>query len=368
MSKSLQRDYSILGAERQKAIEKGLVSAEWYQCPIPRKRLKELMKRRNGPPMRDTILWILLLVVTGFVAYLTWGTWWAVPAFAVYGAIYSTAAVSKWHEFSHGTPFRTAWLNEAMYQICSFLMLTQATNFRWTHTRHHTDTIIVGSDPEIFEPRPPMLKRLLRTLFREITVHLLFKTLFAQAFGRLSPVEKELIPESEHQKLFWEARIFILIYGLLIVLCFYLGSILPLMYVGLPAFYGFYLNAFLVSTQHMGLYEDTLDHRVCARTFYANPLLGFLYTNMNYHMEHHMFPMVPYYNLPTLHEEIKHDCPAAAPSFMAAIRETLYALWKERKDPSYIVPRYREFAERIMNDQLNHKPPVTEGGKHHVSV
>ena len=31
----------------------------------------------------------------------------------------------------------------------------------------------------------------------------------------------------------------------------------------------------------------------------------FIYMNMNYHIEHHMFPLVPYYNLPALHQEIK---------------------------------------------------------------
>lgn len=347
-----QRDYNILGAEREKAIQKGLVSAEWYQCPIPRKQMKEFMARRNGPAIRDTLLWIVLLVATGYVAYLSWGTWWAILAFAVYGAIYSTPAVSRWHEFSHGTPFRTAWMNEAMYQICSFLILAQATNYRWSHARHHTDTIIVGSDPEIMEPRPPQWRRLFHVSFRFKSLLPVIKTLFAHAFGRLTEAEIELIPKIDHRKLFWEARIFLIVYGGIIALCFYVGNIMPILFVGLPSFYGFYLNAFLVATQHLGLYEDTLDHRLCARTFYTNPLLRFLYTNMNYHMEHHMFPMVPYYNLPALHEAIKHDCPAAAPSFLSAVRETITALWLEKKDPEHVVPKYREFAEKLSNAKL----------------
>ena len=40
-----------------------------------------------------------------------------------------------------------------------------------------------------------------------------------------------------------------------------------------------------------------------------NPVSRFLYWNMNYHVEHHMFPMVPYHALPQLHEEIKADLP-----------------------------------------------------------
>jgi fatty acid desaturase len=346
MGKASQRNYSILGPERQKAIEKGLVSGEWYQCLVPRKRMKELMIRKNGPAIRDTLLWIALTIILGYVAYLSWGTWWAIPAFIVYGTVYTLPAVSKWHESSHGTMFRTAWMNEALYQFTSFLILIQATNFRWTHARHHTDTIIVGSDPEIMEPRPPKLQRVLRYILRESFIYSTWPYLFKHAIGLLSAEEKELVPTSEQRKLFVEARVFILLYGVIIVLCFYLGSFLPLMFVGLPSFYGALLNGLLVSTQHVGLYEDTLDHRLCARTFYTNRILRFLYTNMNYHIEHHMFPLVPYYNLPALHEEIKHDCPTAAPSFTAAIRETWAAIWKMRKDHSYVVPRCREFAER----------------------
>ncbi|RAP73841.1 fatty acid desaturase [Paenibacillus montanisoli] len=351
MNAAAKRDYSILGPEREKAIENGLVSADWYTCPIPRKRLKELVARRNAPAARDILFWLIALGFTGYIAYLSWGSWWAIPAFALYGTVYSVSSVSKWHEYGHGTPFKTAWMNEAIYQITSFLILIQATNFRWSHVRHHTDTIIVGSDPEIMEPRPPMWKRLFKSLLRVDDLRgNTAKSLFMHAFGRLNAQEKELIPSSQYRALFWEARIFLLLYAAIIALCFYVHSILPLMFIGLPAYYGFFLMTCLNATQHLGLFEDKLDHRLCCRTFYTNPILRFLYTNMNYHAEHHMFPMVPFYNLPALHEEIKRDCPAAAPSFPAALRETVAALWTIRKDPTFVVPRYREFANRIEQD------------------
>ena len=34
---------------------------------------------------------------------------------------------------------------------------------------------------------------------------------------------------------------------------------------------------------------------------------------MNYHTEHHMFPLVPYHQLPRLHAIVKDDCPGAVP-------------------------------------------------------
>ena len=71
------------------------------------------------------------------------------------------------------------------------------------------------------------------------------------------------------------------------------------MHVGLPTLYGGWLALSFGLTQHAGLAEDVLDHRLNSRTVYMNPIFRFLYWNMNYHVEHHMFPMVPYHALPS---------------------------------------------------------------------
>jgi fatty acid desaturase len=69
---------------------------------------------------------------------------------------------------------------------------------------------------------------------------------------------------------------------------------------------------------------------------------------MNYHIEHHMFPMVPFYRLPALHAMIRDDCPPAYPSLWAAWREIIPALIHQRRDPSwYVVRRLPEGAGRI---------------------
>ncbi len=33
-------------------------------------------------------------------------------------------------------------------QIASFMIMRDPTTWRWSHTRHHTDTLVVGRDPE----------------------------------------------------------------------------------------------------------------------------------------------------------------------------------------------------------------------------
>ncbi len=82
-----------------------------------------------------------------------------------------------------------------------------------------------------------------------------------------------------------------------------------------------------------------LDHRLNARTIQMNPVFRFLYWNMNYHVEHHMFPMVPYHALPRLHAELRHDMPAPCSSLVAAYREILPAMRRQLRDPSYHIRR-----------------------------
>ena len=92
-------------------------------------------------------------------------------------------------------------------------------------------------------------------------------------------------------------------------LAIYQRSLLPLMFIGLPTLYGSWLMPIYGYTQHAGLAENVLDHRLNCRTVYMNIINRYLYWNMNYHVEHHMFPLVPYHNLPKLHELVKPDMP-----------------------------------------------------------
>lgn len=332
-----KRDYSLTGPENQRAQERGLASAEWYASPIPRAKMKELMKRKDGPAIRDTVIWFVALAVFGYLAFLSWGTWWAVPAFLLYGICYATPGDSRWHECGHGTAFKTPWMNDTVYQIASFMVLRSATPWRWSHARHHTDTIIVGRDPEILTERPPIWKIILLQIFHLYGGPIEVKRFALHTFGRLEEHEKEYIPASEYRKVFREARIYTLILLAVLAACLYTGSILPAMFIFLPSFYGNIVVLLFGMCQHLGLYEDVLDHRLNTRTVYMNPVFRFLYWNMNYHTEHHMFPMVPYHALPKLHQEMKSDCPAARPSLWAALKEVVDALRKQKQDPAYVV-------------------------------
>lgn len=333
------RDYRLAGPENQRAVERGLATATWYSCPIPRKRLKELMQRRDGPAIRDTIIWFAAFAVTGGLGYLAWGTWWAVPCFIAYGVLYGSSSDSRWHECGHGTAFKTRWMNDVIYQIACFMVLREPTPWRWSHTRHHTDTLIVGRDPEIAVPRPPDIAGILMSLLILKSGPKEIKRIFMHCFGKIHP-EEEYIPVSEYPKVFRTARIWVAIWAAVVAACFATGSILPAMYIGfLPSVYGGWLYLVFGLTQHAGMAEDVLDHRLNSRTVYMNPISRFLYWNMNYHVEHHMFPLIPYHALPALHEEMKAYSPTPYRGLFHAYSEIIPTLLKQVKDPTYHVVR-----------------------------
>ncbi|HTK66447.1 MAG TPA: fatty acid desaturase family protein [Pseudonocardia sp.] len=343
---STKQRYSLVGEEGPKAVAAGLTTGQWFRADVPRKRMKQLMQRSDSPAIRDTALWIGLMLVSGLAGGLLWGTWWAAaPCFLVYGVLYGSGGDSRWHEAGHGTAFRTRWMDDAVYQIGSFMMMRNPVVFRWGHTRHHTDTLIVGRDPEIQVMRPARLAKVLANLLGLYDVPFSLLALARQALGRLSAEEATFVPEQERARVYRAARVHVVIYLVAVAVAVLTGSLLPLMYIGGPRIYGTFMHVVYGMTQHAGMGENVLDHRLNTRSVKFCAVNRFIYWNMNWHVEHHMFPMVPYHRLPELHEEIKDQLAPMYPSIWAAYKEIVPAVLRQLRDPSSYV--HRELPERV---------------------
>ena len=133
--------------------------------------------------------------------------------------------------------------------------------------RHHSDTIIVGRDPEIAVPRPPSWSALALRFFGINTTFTFFRSVLLHCTGRLTAAEKTFIPESEYGKLVLRAYIYLAVYAAVIGLAVGTGSVLPLMYVGLPAFYGSWLQFIYGHTQHTCLADGLVTGNIieCAK-------------------------------------------------------------------------------------------------------
>lgn len=332
-----RRDYGLLGEDGRRAVAKGLVAAKWYHTDVARRDMKALMRRGDQPAMRDTILLFGLMIVFAGAGIALWPSWWSAPLWLAYGVLYGSAMDSRWHECGHGTAFKTPWMNNVVYHIASFCMVRNPVEWRWSHARHHTDTIIVGRDPEIVAMRPPALLRIASNFFGISDAFRGWQRMLLNASSRLDPEEATFIPESERYKVIAVARVWTAIYGATIATAVAMASVLPLMVIGLPRLYGAWHHVLTGALQHAGLAENVLDHRLNSRTVYMNPVSRFIYWNMNYHVEHHMFPMVPYHALPRLHELIKHDLPAPSRSIVSAYCEVWPALRRQLRYEDYFI-------------------------------
>lgn len=335
----VKRDYSLTGSNSKLAVEKGLAEADWYQCEVESEVMRGLLQRRNRPAIRDTVLWFTLIIGIGWIAALLWGSWWFLLPYLAYCALYASTSDSRWHESLHGTAFRTDWMNSVLYEIASFMLMRESVEQRWSHIRHHSDTIIVGRDPEIIVPRPPDIRAMVLSLFGLASYPRYFYRILLHSSGRTTARERTFIPVTEFPGLFVRARIYVVAYAFILALSAFTGSILPLLYVGLVNLFGSWLLLVYALTQHTGLAENVLDHRLNCRTVYMCFIHRYLYWNMNYHLEHHMFPLVPYHALPRLHDVVKDDCPPPYPSLLSAWREIVPAVLRQRKDPAYFVKR-----------------------------
>ncbi len=325
----MARDYTLTGEGAREAAAQGLANPSWYRPRVDPSQIRALMQKSDAPALRDTILWLGGMVLCAGIGIALWPSWWSAPFWLIYGVLYGSGSDSRWHECGHNTAFKTPWMNTVVYHIASFMIMRNPVVWRASHVRHHTDTIIVGRDPEIVAMRPPDLVRLALNLVGILDAYNLLARMLLHAGGRLHPGEASYLRDSDAARVFLVARIWVAIYAVVLGLVVWTGSILPLMVVGLPRLYGAWHHVLTGLLQHLGLAENVTDHRLNTRTVLMNPVSRFIYLNMNYHLEHHMFTMVPYYHLPALHELVKGDLPPPEPSILAAYRRLLPVLRRQ---------------------------------------
>ena len=330
-------------------------AVNWYRHKVALGEIRALMEKSDGRAMLDTVIWLGSMVILAGVAVTLWPSWWSTPFWLAYGVLYGSASDARWHECGHNTAFKTTWMNSVVYHIASFMLIRSPLVWRASHVRHHTDTIIVGRDPEIVAMRPPDLLRLFLNVFGLVDFYYLVMRMFLHASGSIDRQEAVYLRKQNYSKVFLVARTWLLIYALTIGCAFWMSSILPVMLIGLPRLYGAWHHVMTGVLQHLGLAENVSDHRLNTRTVLMNPISRFIYLNMNYHIEHHMFTMVPYYKLPALHEMIKHDLPPPEPSILAAFRKLIPVLVKQlRYHDALIIPKlpvgatpYRDEVEKL---------------------
>ena len=336
----------------------------WYRAPVDRAAMAELVQRSDFRGYCQALGHLGLWVLTGTLAYLAFlqisaATWyWVVPllllALFAHGTTGSFLGGAACHELGHMTVFKSRKTSQVFLRIFAFLGWWDHVWFKPSHIKHHQLTVHHDYDGEVVLPlkftfadwqfwsglfawNPKMTWNLLVVYVKRAT-----GKMDNEWYAFLMPEDNTDV-RNKHRN--W-ARIHLVGHAILAAAFILSGNWILVVIVNLGSQYVGWL-AFLCGTpQHYGMQADVPDHRLCCRTYITRGLPAFLYWNMQYHVEHHMYPGVPFFNLPKLRSMIEHDLPSAPVGLRATWRELLEIHRRTRDAPDYFfVPELPANAE-----------------------
>ena len=95
----------------------------WYKPKIDKKILKDLSKRSDAKGIVDISIFCIALIFSGYLCFISWGTWWSIPALLLYGNIFYCKIISVHHETNHETYFKSRRLNKLFMRSHLFLVV-----------------------------------------------------------------------------------------------------------------------------------------------------------------------------------------------------------------------------------------------------
>jgi len=329
------------------------VRIDWYRTPVDKQVMAELLKRSDWRGLCQALGHLGLWACTGACAYVIFrrieagNAWWTVPLLLValfaHGTVGSFFGGTACHELCHKTPFKSKALNAFFLRVFAFLGWWDQVWFFPSHMRHHQATVHHDYDGEVVLPQRLSFKdwRFWLSLFawNPLNTWNTLKVYARRARGRMDNEWFEFIMPEEDRELRrrhrnW-ARFTLAGHAMLAAAFILSGHWFLIVLVNLGTQYCGWLGFLMGTPQHYGLSPDVPDHRLSCRTFTCGPLPAFLYWNMQYHIDHHMFPAVPFFNLPKLHRLIEHDLPPTPHGLRATWKGMLDIHRRMRTDPDY---------------------------------
>lgn len=312
----------------------------WIKVEIERKTMRGLQTRTNAHGCTMLAMFFTLLAAFGAVTVVSKNIVVTVISFVLYGTVFAFAEAIL-HETHHRTPFRSLRINEIVHFVVGAMVLKEPIRDRWLHAAHHTYTSYPEADPEVLIEPPPSFTTATLGFLRLRPAARGLGAMLRNATGSADMLTRIYVPPTEHRKIMWSSRAILGIYAAVIAASLAFSTWWPVLLFFVARFAGAAYHSLLIFVQHAGLEQNIADWRDNTRTVLMSPLSRFLYWNMNYHLEHHMYPTVPFHALPRLHEAIKDECPAPYRSTWHAWREMLPVLWRQRTDPSVVIERPR---------------------------
>ncbi len=221
------------------------------------------------------------------------------------------------HEATHRTPFRSPWLNEWAGRLAGFLILLPFEWFRYFHLAHHRWTNIEGRDPELAAGKPESLRAWVWHVSGMPYWGSQVLLMAALVRGR---AEGKYLPEGAKGRIVVEARWMALGYTVVLASLFWTPAALWVWLV--PVVLGQpFLRLYLLAEHGdcpkvANMFENT-------RTTFTTALVRFFAWNMPYHVEHHVYPAVPFHLLPELHKLMREELRVTAEGYAAFTKDYL---------------------------------------------
>ena len=318
---------------------------------LDRKKLKSLSRRSDGPGLKLLLQWIVALLASGYLVWISLGSLWVWPAMFIYGTFLTVTGYAMSHETAHGTAFKNRTLNEVMFWISSLIYLEEPLHRRYTHTSHHTYTLHVERDAQIPSDLPMTFKEWLWEC-SGITYYIFEGRIFWQlATKQYADMLRQVSPESELPRMTRNARIFLAIYAVLAI-ALLMGQTWILWFIILPRMLGAIPLGLVSMLQHAEMSVNANSILDSTRSFKTNKFLRFVYMDMNYHVEHHLYPQVPFYGLSKLHEEIRDQIPEPDPGFFRTSLEFFNVVWNRSRGKNTRAASIRQAPELITEGEF----------------
>lgn len=308
-----------------------------------RRKVSELFSReeiRELNERSDLMGWLAVTftwaVILGTFVGLVWASrqplWIAAPSFllglVVLGGRHLGLAILH-HEAAHKSLFKTARLNDWVGDwLCARPIWNDVHKYRAHHFVHHRRTNQPDdTDLSLVEPFPTTRSSLLRKFARDLSGLTGLKYLLGRAMmdaGLLKwTVANDVVWLPREGRALWSypARFFRHAGGMLLTNALLLGACWA---TGHAWLYGIWVLAYLTPFPLFLRIRSLAEHACTARStdMFMNTRTtraGFLARatvapiRVNYHIEHHVLPSVPYFRLPRLHALLRERGAVPAP-------------------------------------------------------
>jgi fatty acid desaturase len=285
---------------------------------IPAGALPLLYARSDARGASHTVAHAALLVATGALVHAARGHWWLPAAVLLHGLVLA-ALFAAMHEAVHYSAFRSRRANEVVAWLAGLGILYNATYYRQFHFAHHRYAQDPERDPELLTAPPPRS----RAAYWWRATALPYWQARALNLWRLSRGRFEglgFIPVSAHAEIVRSVRGTLAVVVALAAASLALSTAALVWYWLLPLALGLPFLRLYLLTEHTGCSEDD-DGLTNTRTTISIWPVRVLMWNLPYHAEHHLFPSIPFHQLPAAHRWLRARLGFLASSYVRTNRE-----------------------------------------------